>query len=212
MILINYINIALIDDYKKFIPSVPEFIQKEIKSYVKEDDKKRCLFGKLVLRKLLIESGYSKGILNEIKIDANNRPYLNQDIDFNISHSGNYVICAISIQSKIGIDIEEIKNMDINEIKGIVFNDEDDKRFKNSQTPLALFYDTWTLKEAALKADGKGLMVPLKEIQIYNENVLCCNQSWNFEKLDVDESYSAYVVYNGDHSVTMNEINSCSII
>ena len=212
MILINYINIALIDDYKKFIPSVPEFIQKEIKSYVKEDDKKRCLFGKLVLRKLLMESGYSKGILNEIKIDANNRPYLNQDIDFNISHSGNYVICAISIQSKIGIDIEEIKNMDINEIKGIVFNDEDDKRFNNSQTPLALFYDTWTLKEAALKADGKGLMVPLKEIQIYNENVLCCNQSWNFEKLDVDENYSAYVVYNGDHSVTMKEINSYSII
>jgi 4'-phosphopantetheinyl transferase len=212
MILINYINIDLIDDYKNLIPNVPEFIQKQVNSYVKENDQKRCLFGKLVLRKLLMEGGYSKRVLDEIKIDENNRPYINQDIDFNISHSGNYVICAISMQSRIGIDIEEIKNIDINEIKEIVFNDEDDKRFQNTQTPLELFYDTWTLKEAALKADGKGLMMPLKDIEIYNEKLLCCNQLWSFEKLNINESYSAYVVYNGNHTVSMNEINICSII
>ena len=213
MILINYINIDLIDEYKKFIPNVPDLIQKQVNSYVQEIDQKRCLFGKLVLRKLLIESGFSKSILEEIKIDENNRPYINQDIDFNISHSGNYVICAVSIQSKIGIDIEEIKNIDINEINEIVFNDEDDKRFKNTQTPLEFFYDIWTLKEAALKADGIGLMIPLKDIEIYNEKVLCCNhQLWSFEKLNIDERYSAYVVYNGEHMVTMNEINIYSMI
>lgn len=208
MILINYINIDLIDDYKNLIPNVPEFIQKQIKSYVKENDQKRCLFGKLVLRKLLMEFGYPKNVLQEIKIDENNRPYINQDIDFNISHSGDYVICAISTQSRIGIDIEEVKDIDVDGIKGMVFNDEDDKNFNSTQKLLDLFYDTWTLKEATLKANGKGLLIPMKDIEMHGKNVTCSNQLWNFSKLNINKDYSSHIVYKGNLTILSKELIS----
>ena len=42
------------------------------------------------------------------------KPYLNsQPYKFNVSHSGDWVVCSVG-NSKIGVDIEEIKNIDIN--------------------------------------------------------------------------------------------------
>ena len=105
-------------------------MQNQVYSYVKEEDRKRYLFGKLMLRKLLVEYGNSKTILNNIQIGENSRPYLIGNIDFNISHSGDYVICAISNESKIGIDIEKIIPINVMEIENLVLNDAESEKMK----------------------------------------------------------------------------------
>ena len=40
-------------------------------------------------------------------------PNLSNNLDFNISHSGQFVVCAISNSIPVGIDIEKIKEIEI---------------------------------------------------------------------------------------------------
>lgn len=212
MIIINFLNIenSLFINYKKLINNVPEFMQREIYSYNLDKDQKRYLFGKLVLRKLLVEFGYPKEILQDFKTDTNNRPFLNDHIDFNISHAGDYVICAVSTNSKVGIDIEEIKNIDIDEIKDKVFNDDENKRMGKEPVSKEVFYAIWTLKEAALKANGKGFLISMKDIEIYDKDLICSNELWQYNKLEIANGYSCHVVHKGNTTIVTNEINTLS--
>ena len=74
--------------------------------------------------------------------------------------------------------------------------------------PLKLFYEVWTLKEAALKANGKGLFSSLKDIEIYDNYLICCNEVWNFKKLEINDDYISHIVFKGNPSVELNEITN----
>ena len=41
----------------------------------------------------------------EMKADHWGRPYLKQELDFNITHTGSYIAVAISENNRLGIDI-----------------------------------------------------------------------------------------------------------
>lgn len=79
------------------------------------------------------------------------RPFLVDNpwnIDFNISHSGEYVVMAISYTIKIGIDIEQL-NYDIipSQIANIVFSETEKKWVGDN---IKKFFNIWTKKEAML--------------------------------------------------------------
>lgn len=93
---------------------------------------------------------------NALKItrDSFGRPYLSNylNVDFNISHSGKYVVLAVAFGRKIGIDIEQInKEVDL-EIAKVVFNPYELRQISN----FIDFYLLWVKKEAYLKCIGKG--------------------------------------------------------
>ncbi len=92
-------------------------------------------------------------------------PY--QPCHFNVSHSGEWVVCAIDSQP-IGIDVEQWITDRPNSFQDSdTYQGEYDKLFtsveidylKNGQqdTMLQRFYRLWTLKESYLKAIGTGL-------------------------------------------------------
>lgn len=200
MNVINYINInhPSLSDYKKLIAILPLSAQQQVNSYLLPEDQKRCLAGKLILKKLLVNLGFQEAVLGSIKNDANKRPYIADDIDFNISHSGDYVVVAVSTQSKVGIDIEQINEIDVHAIKGLVLNQEEIEKIEISKKPLHFFYKVWTLKEAALKANGSGLMRSMHDVIIYNTYLQCCNEIWRYDRLNICENYTSHIVYQGD--------------
>lgn len=54
-------------------------------------------------------SGYDKDYDYDIKLTANNKPeYADKNIHFNLSHTGDYVVCAIS-ENAVGVDIEHTR-------------------------------------------------------------------------------------------------------
>lgn len=54
-------------------------------------------------------SGYDKAYDYDIKLTANNKPeYADKNIHFNLSHTGDYVVCAIS-ENAVGVDIEHTR-------------------------------------------------------------------------------------------------------
>ncbi len=86
----------------------------------------------------------------------NGKPFLrNERIHFNISHSGDYVLCCIS-EGEIGCDIEKIRD----------YNPKIGRRFFTEKEALLLeeresedynFSVLWTLKESILKKEGTGI-------------------------------------------------------
>lgn len=88
------------------------------------------------------------------------KPYLKDypDIHCNLSHSGEYVACAIG-EVPVGIDIQEHRGM-----REKILNRyycEDERSYVNRQTDerdrLAAFYQIWCRKEAYIKYTGLGM-------------------------------------------------------
>lgn len=99
----------------------------------------------------------------------NKKPSLMPDfLKFNLSHSGDYTVIAIS-EENIGIDIQKHKEIDYQAIQKRFFHKEE-----NSQT-LREFYHLWAAKEAYLKnnpdislAEALKTLMRNKDIQILN--------------------------------------------
>lgn len=104
------------------------------------------------------------------------KPYLinqtDQAYDFNISHSGDYLVMAVSEPYTIGLDIETIsdKRSILAIAKSFYTKNENDFLNKmNKDQKAYYFYLIWTLKEAFLKLDGTGIANGLKQCEFLIE-------------------------------------------
>jgi 4'-phosphopantetheinyl transferase len=124
-----------------------------------------------ILGRLLLLEGLKKFNLSAKDIDLLNnihgKPYLkNMALDFNISHSGDLVVCAFSTDGNIGVDVELIQDIDIEDFKSQMTVSEWN-RINSADNKQSEFFNYWTEKEAALKACGEGLTgVDLKSFEI----------------------------------------------
>jgi len=174
----------------------PDTISK-IRKFHKWQDAHACLFGRLLLKEMLSTFSIDQD-LSTLKYTNYQKPYFeNSDFNFNISHSGNYVVCAGTNQSKLGIDIEEIKSINIQEFRE-QFHTVEWGQIKNADN-LATFYKFWTMKEAIIKADGKGLSIPLNNLNVSNNSnqVIIDQAVWNLHEIYLDDDYICHMAYLG---------------
>jgi 4'-phosphopantetheinyl transferase len=85
---------------------------------------------------------------------------------FNLSHTKDIIICAVTINHDIGCDVENThRKNDVLSIAERYFSSSEANELfslaKLAQVPR--FFDYWTLKEAYIKAWGLGLSIPLKD-------------------------------------------------
>lgn len=90
-------------------------------------------------------------------------------VSFNVSHSGNHGLIALSDGRKLGVDVEaRLPRNDIDEITGLVFtpNEQAEVAHAEGMQKIDLFYRIWTLKEALIKAVGTGFHMDTKKFEI----------------------------------------------
>ncbi|MGI8637290.1 MAG: 4'-phosphopantetheinyl transferase family protein, partial [Segetibacter sp.] len=161
--------------------------------YRRWQDKQAYLLGKFLLAKLLEKHGYSRKLLKEIRYSEYKRPYLAEvEVDFNVSHSGDFVICAFSTDQKIGVDIELFQKIDLS-IYNYILNNDDRKSVEMSKDKYSTFFDIWSAKEAILKAHGCGLVNDLDKLEVNNETGFFENTIYHLKKLEIHPSYSSIV-------------------
>ncbi|MDT2660514.1 4'-phosphopantetheinyl transferase superfamily protein [Enterococcus hulanensis] len=144
--------------------------KKEYISKINPRQRKIQVFYSDVFIKYLMLKKYNLGI-SEIKIfqDPFGKPYLYQgQYQFNISHSGKYLICGIS-KNPVGIDIEQMKSENVIRSKDIFWESEYQDIFLTIEKEREIrFFKYWTLKESYLKWLGTGLSESLKSIEFLN--------------------------------------------
>ncbi|MEN5378515.1 4'-phosphopantetheinyl transferase family protein [Sphingobacterium kitahiroshimense] len=137
------------------LEKIPPSFRTKILKFKRWEDRYTSLMGKILLRHLLISIGYSDDCLQKLTIGEYGKPFIDGNVDFNISHSDGFVVCAISDSSNIGVDTEKIVEFDINSVLDILRQDEKEKLLRNFS--LDIFYDFWTKKESVIKAMGRGV-------------------------------------------------------
>lgn len=180
--------------------------REKIKRFYFEKDSKRALYADVLVRYLICNKLNMNN--NDICFTYNKygKPYLAgvSDAYFNISHAGQYVICGWS-EHEIGVDIEVIKNMDM-EIAKKFFTKEEYQYIitQASDERCQSFFDFWTLKESYIKYMGKGLTIPLNSFGFKLNKELVELQSNDkvmpkFYRFNLDKNHKLAVCTNDDY-------------
>jgi len=146
-----------------------------------ENRSERRLHQSHAARKLLNYSlrrffGKKTAKLWQLNKSRNGKPFLIADGSPSISlaHSDNWVACAISNATNIGIDIEAIKSRDWNAYREDVFHEEEAAWVLNASNEDrdVRGLSSWCRKEALVKALGTGMTVPPSTIAFTPQGTL----------------------------------------
>ncbi len=94
---------------------------------------------------------------------------VDSNLEFNLSHSGDFALLAITQERKIGVDVEHIRNdMELENIASRNFSEVEVSELlalPPAQREVG-FFNCWTRKEAYIKAHGLGLSLPLDSFDL----------------------------------------------
>lgn len=144
----------------KRVNEISEERAEKVKRLKKTDDKKRCIAGGLFINKFLSDT--------KISINEFGKPIADNGKYFNISHSGDYVLFALS-EYEVGCDIQKIRHVRTFDIAKTVFCSAELKSFGKSPDKLGSFYDLWTKKESLLKCMGEGFHRNSKSVDVSSD-------------------------------------------
>lgn len=99
---------------------------------------------------------------------SSGKPFIQEDIAFNLSHSAESVAVALAQSNDecaVGVDVECYKDMDdLESMIDMVCHPDEKSQLNVCADRQASFFCLWTAKEALLKANGSGLIDNLSQI------------------------------------------------
>ncbi len=139
-----------------------------------ETARSQFIVGRGLLRTLLGEYLEMDPVRVEFKYGSHGKPMLkenpsSQPIQFNVSHSEEWGIAAFCLDHRIGVDIEWNRPLaDMDDLARQFFTERESTLVESlsGEQKQNLFYRLWTCKEAYLKASGKGLFIPLDQVEV----------------------------------------------
>ncbi|HEY2251628.1 MAG TPA: 4'-phosphopantetheinyl transferase superfamily protein [Planctomycetaceae bacterium] len=96
-------------------------------------------------------------------------PWMDSQIQFNVSNSHELALCAVCLDRDLGVDVEYVQRP--TEIDGLAERffaprEVDTLRSLPDDQRIRAFFHCWTRKEAVLKAVGIGLGMPLNQVEV----------------------------------------------
>lgn len=145
------------DQYNYLVQFADEYIKERICRLSLSQDKINCVVG-CVLRKWLIYKFYGIAFKDqEIAFGDKGKPYLLKynDIHFNISHSGEFVVCAIH-NKPVGVDIQKVVQYN-EKIARYMFSGEIYTTIGDCEDRKLKFTSLWSENESKCKLVGCGV-------------------------------------------------------
>lgn len=146
--------------FARLYNAVSEERRRKADRFVQKRDKMLSIAAEILLKRALSDCGIEDFSL---RYGEHGKPYLADNaVYFNLSHSENTVICAVS-EREIGVDAERVGEVDL-EIARRFFHRDEFALLENLPTSMEkrdMFFRLWTLKESFVKALGNGILMPL---------------------------------------------------
>lgn len=202
--------------YDSFFCTVRLERQERILKLRQAADRRRALGAELLLGYALKLRGVTEFTLS---CGAHGKPYLDgvQGLYFNLSHAGEYAICAIS-DREIGCDIERIDPQINLGIADRFFTPEEAEWMRaeeNASEQVERFFRLWTLKESLMKATGLGFSLSPRTFSfafceglptLIQEKKMLTDYTF-FENFSVSGYCMALCMAGKDDSYTMHHAN-----
>ena len=195
MVLLSYARFDRPMEHKQFedyLIRLPLSIQQQVVQYQRWQDAQAVLLGKILLLEGARRHFQRENILTDIQYTNWKRPFVEGSLDFNISHAGELVVCVMSNTTRVGIDIEKIVPLELSAYRQQMTPTEW-ADISGADDPIYAFYHYWTRKEAAIKADGRGMGIPLQEVRLCGHSAWIEGQEWHLQPLPLAAGYSCYL-------------------
>ena len=134
--------------------------RKKVMRYYRPDDRKRSLGAGIIIKKILNENGLLEC---DLKYSENEKPVVD-NLFFNISHAGDYVVGVLS-DCEVGCDIEKNDNAPLKIAEHYFYSSELDY-IKTANDKNKAFFTLWTLKESYMKMTGRGMSLTLDAFEV----------------------------------------------
>ena len=195
-------------EFRTLLSYLPETDQKQILRYRRWQDRQSHLIGRFLLLYGLVERGLPFSSLERLKFNAYGKPFVDAKVNFNLSHSGSCVVCAVTDRGSIGVDVEAVKDIDLAAFNDCV-NDGEWSKIQQSTDKQIAFFKCWTKKEAVIKADGRGLSIPLRQINLNDESAVLTGKSWYLKTIDLGRPYICHLAIDRcDSDLIMKEMKT----
>ena len=180
------------------LSSLPPKRQTIVKKYTYESDKRLSMYSVLLLSHMLQTHFHITDGLQDILWENGKKPYLVSfpNIDFSYSHTSNAILCGVSSDGNIGVDLERCYNAPF-EVMTFVFHPNEISYVESFPYPekTHAFFEIWTRKEAYTKEKGTGLICDLISI-----NTLSVPNAF-FQKWEQD-SYVCTAYQESQHPIS----------
>lgn len=135
-----------------------------------ESDRVRCIAAGALLYEAY-KDYTGETAIPRIETSIKGKPFfVTGPIKFNLSHSGDYVMCVLS-DEEVGCDVEN-HNANAENIAKRFFSLDEFEYIRASGGKDEAFTRLWTLKESVLKAFGTGLAYPLDGFAVVQDGVI----------------------------------------
>ncbi len=138
-----------------------------------ERDRSRFVLARGILRTLLAEYSQCPPEALVFRYGAHGKPYVETyPFHFNLSHSGDIAVYAISQRCRVGTDVELIRPVrELESIARRVFTPREMAALHATppENRTALFFRVWTRKESVLKGVGSGLGAAVQTIDVLDD-------------------------------------------
>lgn len=131
-------------------------------------------------------------------VSPNGKPFLeSRQLQFNLSHSGDFALIAVAQSRQVGADIEQLRPMaDLQAVAARVCTPEELVRLSGlaDLERECAFFAMWTRKEALAKATGEGIGAILRDAR---EDPIGGNGRWTVAEVNDVTGYAACVAAEG---------------
>jgi 4'-phosphopantetheinyl transferase len=144
--------------------------RRRVARFLRSEDRRRAVVSRGVLRLLLGQCHAGAPRTLEFAATEHGKPALRgAGPEFNVSHSGDWVLIALSGAGPVGVDVEQIRQVhDLEAIAERYFAPAEARAIR-ALAPAErteAFFTCWTRKEAFVKAMGLGLQAPLDRFTV----------------------------------------------
>ena len=168
-----------------WIEELPAKKQQQVKKLRQQNDQVLSLAGLQLLKMAMPAFSDSPFSLDQLQFPAQAKPFLEGDIDFNISHSGDIVCCVISNTTKVGIDIELHRDVKAATLNKFLSDAPDSWKNHSAENSQHEFFNLWTKNEAIIKAASHGSIFNMKDIKHEYNGGYYQNHFWSTYPIDI---------------------------
>jgi 4'-phosphopantetheinyl transferase len=187
------------------IHRLPEHEQRRATAMRLDSRRRNFVLGRTLLRAAVARVAGVKPPAVVVEIEPSGRPVLGPPLNgffVSIAHSGRYVVVGVA-NRPAGVDVEQLRHsVRFPRVAARVCSS-DELRTLDGMSEAArerAFLTVWSRKEAYGKALGRGLAFPMRSVTVgpHGSRILGGAGDWQVGDLDLDPSYAAAVVAQGD--------------
>lgn len=193
-----YLYIANIEkiDVEAVLPKLSAERQARVTRCVDIQTKRQRAASELVCAYALRDLGEEVALPLRLLQDENGKPYLEESKwNFNISHSGNIVCCAVSETVNVGADVQQMEARDFEKLaKQFCSENEYARLLRYGEEKLStFFYEFWARKEAIAKRDGVKKYASFRDIDVTWWHVCCFSREDYMYAVAADKAFELIV-------------------